>query len=150
MQTLKALLGTTAFCLVTTLVSAQKEGKGDQILGEWKAKEKVLTIQIYKQGAVYNAKIISFTDHHNPMPSDQRQDDKNPDPALRKRKMIGMNVLSDLTYSDGDGKWTKGKIYDAGSGKTYSVNAELSSNGELSVRAYKGITLLGKTLTFHR
>lgn len=144
MQTLKTILGTSAFCLLTVFSGTQSSRNPNLILGKWKAKEKVLTIQIYKQGTIFNAKIVSFTDHHNNTPTEQRLDDKNPNPTMRKRKMIGMNVLSGLKYSESEGKWTGGEIYDDGTSKTYKVNAELISDGDLSIRAYKGITLLGK------
>ena len=137
-------------CLVNQLAAAQDKIKGDAILGFWKANEKVLTINVYKQEQSYKAKIVSFTDHHNTTPSEQRTDEKNPDAALRTRKMIGMDVLTGLRYDADAAEWTDGEIYDAGSGKTYSATLELSSDGILSVRAYKGISLLGKTLTFHR
>ncbi len=127
-----------------------KKGRADDILGKWTANEKVLTIQVYKLGAEYRARIVSFTDHHNATPSMQRTDEHNPDKAKRGRKVIGMDVLTRLSYNTAKNIWTNGQIYDAGSGKTYSAALDLNSNGILSVRAYKGISLLGKTLTFHR
>lgn len=143
-----------AIALLTTFLPAsafaQAAGGGDAILGTWKANEKVLTIEVYKQGQEYHARIVSFTDHHNGLPAAQRTDDKNPDPALRSRKLIGTDVLSGLKYSSGSKSWTGGKIYNAGSGSTYSANVELVNPGKLSVRAYKGVSLIGKTLTFHR
>lgn len=148
MKFLQLLLG---LFLYSSIVGAQTaKDAADAILGTWVANEKVLTIQVYKKGEEYRAKIISFTDHHNAVPSEQRTDEHNPDSTKRGRKMIGMDVLTGLNYDADNKHWTDGQIYDAGSGKTYSATIDINEHGALSVRAYKGISLLGKTLTFHR
>jgi uncharacterized protein (DUF2147 family) len=142
----------TILALSISFLSLQSKAEqtGDQILGSWKADDKVLTIEIQQNAGTYTGRIISFTDHHNTTPSDQRLDEKNPNPALRSRKLVGLTVLTGLHYDPSSKTWTGGRIYDAGSGNSYDVSVELLSSGKLSVRAYKGVRLLGKTLTFHR
>lgn len=77
-----------------------------------------------------------------------KTDLKNPDESLRKRPILGMEILRDFVYNDG--KWTDGKIYDPKSGKTYSCNMNIEENGDLHMRGYVGISLLGRTETWKR
>ncbi|MDO7744042.1 MAG: DUF2147 domain-containing protein, partial [Pedobacter sp.] len=60
----------------------------------------------------------------------------------------GMEMLKDFFYDDG--KWTDGKIYDPKSGKTYSCNMNIKDNGQLNMRGYIGISLIGRSETWKR
>lgn len=131
------------------MATAMAQTGPDAILGTWKATEKVLTIEVYKHGPEYKARIVSFTDHHSQIPSERRMDEHNPDKALQTRKVIGIDVLTGLAYNAANGNWTGGRLYDVSSGKMYSAILSLEGT-ELSVRVFKGISLLGKTLTFRR
>ena len=146
---LKVLFSTLLILIPVFVIAARQVSSETSVLGFWKADAKTLTIEIYKNGPEYRARLISFTDHHNATPSALRKDDNNPNPALRNRYMIGMDVLHGLAYNKANGKWVDGKIYDAKSGREYSADLEMS-NGKLFVRAYKGFTVFGKTLSFHR
>lgn len=76
-------------------------------------------------------------------------DEKNPDPALRDRPLIGLNLFADFEY-DGDGRWKDGTIYDPNSGKTYRCIVTVVDSDTLKVRGYIGISLLGRTETWAR
>lgn len=71
-------------------------------------------------------------------------DKNNPDKNLRQTKLVGKVILKDLEY-DGDNQWKKGKIYDPESGKTYSCTVTLDKKGNLKVRGFVGVSLLGRT-----
>jgi uncharacterized protein (DUF2147 family) len=60
------------------------------------------------------------------------KDTKNPDPKLRDRPIVGMNLIRDFKPS-APGKWTGGKIYDPESGKTYDSKISANANGTLKV-----------------
>jgi uncharacterized protein (DUF2147 family) len=49
---------------------------------------------------------------------------------------------------DGKNTWTKGYLYDANKGKTYKSKITRDKNGNITVRGYIGISLLGKTEHF--
>jgi uncharacterized protein (DUF2147 family)/peptidoglycan/LPS O-acetylase OafA/YrhL len=88
-------------------------------------------------------------------PFDERgcelRDGRNPEPALRNRPVVGMEILRDLQASPDDrGEWNGGEIYDPGSGRTYSVAAEMDGPDRLRLRGYLGIRLLGRTTTWMR
>jgi len=77
-----------------------------------------------------------------------RLDDKNPDPDLRNRPLLGLQIIHDLQKSD-ETKW-KGRIYDPNSGKTYKCTLTLTDKDTLKLRGYIGISLLGRTEVWTR
>jgi uncharacterized protein (DUF2147 family) len=75
-------------------------------------------------------------------------DDKNPDVSFRKRPLCGIELGRGFTPIDGTHA-KNGKLYDPDSGKTYS--AELAVDWDsLKVRGYVGISMFGRTETWHR
>lgn len=136
------------FCFFSATAFAQK---ADAILGKWKAEEKILTIQIYQSGGEYRGKIVSFKDRHKPhLDPAKKLDEHNPDPKLRHRHLIGMDILTGLHFNSEEKNWEDGTIYNPAKGTHYSVGAKLSEDGKLHIRAYKGISLLGKTMVFQK
>ncbi len=76
-------------------------------------------------------------------------DETNPDPALRDRLLIGLNLFAGFEY-EGDGRWSGGTIYDPNSGKTYRCIVTMVDDSTLKVRGYIGVPLLGRTETWTR
>ena len=77
------------------------------------------------------------------------RDVRNPDPALRARRVEGLEVLYGLTQRE-DGTWADGSIYDPGSGYTYRCQLSLDGNDRLRLRGYVGVPLIGRTTTWTR
>lgn len=77
------------------------------------------------------------------------RDRQNPDPALRARPIVGLEVLHGLSRRP-DGSWTGGRIYDPSSGKTYTCQVTLEGDDRLRLRGYLGIPLIGRTTTWTR
>ena len=77
------------------------------------------------------------------------RDRNNPDPALRRRKVTGLEILQGLKPQD-DGTWVGGSIYDPGSGSSYTCRLTLDGDDRLWLRGYLGIPLLGRTTTWTR
>lgn len=85
-----------------------------------------------------------------------RDPDEDPDPRckkcpgpLRDKRVIGMQILSNLKRDDG--AWSGGEILDPESGKVYRATARVSDDGvQLDVRGYIGISLLGRTQVWER
>lgn len=129
---------------ITTWLMAQNP---DEIVGVWKDGDGKGNIQIYKQAGKYYGKIIWLKDAKN-VDGKPKVDRKNPDPSLRTRPVIGLVMLRDFKYDDGE--WTEGHIYNPSDGKEYKAYMKLKDRNTLSVRGYVGISLLGKTDTWTR
>ena len=117
------------------------------VVGKWKLEDGTAIVEVYKNGDVYNGKIVWL---QKPTEADGSPavDDNNPDKALRSRKLLGLNMLSGLKKNGGE--YTGGTIYDPGNGKTY--NCSMKVEGDiLKVRGSldkKG--LLGRTMDWFR
>ena len=114
----------------------------DAILGKWQNEGQDAHFEIFKQGSKYFGKIIWGKVRNT-------TDVNNPNEALRKRELVGLVLLTNLTF-DGEDTWENGQIYDPNSGDTYSCEATLNKQGYLNVRGYIGISLFGRTETWTR
>lgn len=131
-------------------VKIKAQNKADVILGKWESTEKNLIVEVYKQDEIFKAKIVWFLDEVNDSLVNTRLDVKNPDINLRSRKIIGIDVLTGMTYNAKQNKWTGGKIYDSNSGKTFNATVWLINSNLMNVRGFYGIRLFGKSLQFTR
>ncbi len=111
----------------------------DAILGIWYNEEKDAKIKVYKENGEFFGKIV----WHKTGEGISAYDENNPEPDLRKRKKVGLVILTDFEFDDG--QWDDGEIYDPKSGKTYSCVIKLQKDGSIHVRGYIGISLLGRT-----
>lgn len=110
-------------------------GEREAVLGYWASKGSVFSIT--ESGGVLHGRIIAL---RKPRP-----DRKNPDPMLRERPLIGLQVLSDYVFRRG--RW-RGRVYDPGSGSVYRSHMRVDDDGNLRLRGYVGISLLGRTEVF--
>lgn len=142
---MRNVLLTTGLILLTLGAVAQKQ---DAILGEWLTEGGKSRISIYKdQAGKFHGRIVWLRDPLNEEGIPKR-DKNNPDPALRTRGIIGMAILRDFVYDDGE--WTDGKVYDPENGKEYSCIIRLDENKTLRVRGYVGVSWLGRTTVWTR
>ena len=117
------------------------------VVGKWKLSDGTAIVEVYQEGNVFNGKIVWLK---TPTESDGTPvvDDNNPDPKLRKRQVLGLNMLSGLTRKGSE--YSGGTIYDPGNGKTY--NCSMRVEGDLlKVRGSldkKG--LIGRTMDWYR
>ena len=139
---MKTILLSVAFMAMSLCaVSAQ------DVIGKWKLEDGTAIVEVYQQGDVFNGKIVWL---QNPTEADgsPAKDDKNPDKALRTRQVLGLNMLHGLK-KDG-AKYSGGKIYDPGNGKTYNCSMQVEGD-VLKVRGSldaKG--LIGRTMDWFR
>jgi uncharacterized protein (DUF2147 family) len=73
-----------------------------------------------------------------------KTDIHNPDPALRDRPLIGVQLLRDFHFRGG--RW-RGKLYLPTSGSTWTASARVR-HGMLEIRGFLGIPLFGRTQAF--
>jgi uncharacterized protein (DUF2147 family) len=116
------------------------------VAGTWLSGDGDGLIEVRVNGNEISATILGSP---NKDPDRPKMDVKNPDPALRDRLLIGLDIFSGFGY-DGDGAWSGGFIYDPNSGKTYRCKLKLTSNNTLKVRGFIGISLIGRTEIWKR
>lgn len=137
----KILIGMILMLAPLTAAFAQ------DVVGKWKLDDGSAIVEVYKQGNVYNGKIVWLEEPTEP-DGTPAVDSKNPDVKLRKRQLIGLNMLSGLTKNGTD--YTGGSIYDPGNGKTYNCSMKVEGD-VLHVRGSldkKG--LIGRTMDWYR
>ncbi len=66
-----------------------------------------------------------------PDPQGDGTDRKNPDPALKSRKILGLTIIPNFTDS---GKDWQGQIYSPEAGKTYKGYLSKQADGTLQVK----------------
>lgn len=119
----------------------------DAVLGIWMNGSGKGHIQVYKQGGKYFGK-IAWLKEPTGKDGKPRLDHRNPDPVKRTKPIVGLVMLRDFTYKDGE--WTGGHIYNPSDGKEYKAIMKLENNNTLSVRGYVGFSWIGKTDTWTR
>jgi uncharacterized protein (DUF2147 family) len=136
--------------LVTLSITANAQNtiNAESVTGKWLNQEKDATIEISKTGGGYSGKII-WLKEPNWTDGNPKVDSNNPDPDLRTRPTMGLEILRGFTFK-GQNKWDKGTIYDPKSGKTYSCIMTLTDMNTLSIRGFIGISLIGKTTVWTR
>ena len=117
------------------------------VVGKWKLEDGSAIVEVYKEGDVFNGKIVWLK---NPTEADGSPavDSNNPDAKLRSRQLIGLNMLSGLKQKGGE--YSGGSIYDPGNGKTYNCSMKVEGDtlkvrGSLDKRG-----LLGRTMDWFR
>ncbi len=136
------------FFFTGVTVQAQQTTNADRICGKWISANKDIIVQVYREGNTFKGKMAWYKNTDTRKGIDEWTDKHNPDPALRNRKILGLNILREMTYSSQSDSWENGKIYDISSGHEYSAAARIVKDGTLKVTGYWHFKFLGKTMTF--
>ena len=132
-------------------INLKSQTKQDDILGIWMSQDQSVKVRVYKDGPAIKSKIIWFNEKlgsGNPM--NTRVDIYNPDPYLKSRKIIGMEILEGLKFNNQKKRWDDGKIYDASSGRTWDAYAEMKAGNHLCVRGFWRWAWIGKSICFDK
>lgn len=114
--------------------------KTERIVSNYMVPSKDGAIQIYEKDGKYYGKITLNKDPN-------KLDENNPDKTKQTRKILGLDILNDFKF-DGDDTWGNGTIYDSKNGKTYSCKITRNENGDINIRGFVGLSLLGRTEIF--
>jgi uncharacterized protein (DUF2147 family) len=115
--------------------AANAQSAGD-VAGVWQTQAGDANVRVNKCGTILCGTIISLRDKIDPQTGKPPVDDKNPDPALAKRSMIGLHLFIDMRPT-GPGTWS-GRIYNADDGKIYASNLSLTGANTLKVEGCVG------------
>lgn len=122
----------------------------DDLEGLWVTEDAKSVVCIEKENGRYRGRILAlrfpvYRDGEQPgLDGQAKIDTENPDQKLRKRPIIGLEIMDDFSFAE-KGKWEGGWIYDPDNGKTYRCQIHLKADGNLDVRGYVGIPLFGRT-----
>jgi uncharacterized protein (DUF2147 family) len=125
--------------------------QADDITGRWLTAKKDAVIEIYNCGALkYCGKIIWTRDdeENKKLGRPPDRDEHNPNPVLRDRPIIGLEIMRDFVFRGGI--WENGRIYDTDTGKTYKAKVELPRPDKLVLRGYVFIPLFGGSTAWTR
>lgn len=134
--------------LLVMFVLGALTSQAQSITGKWKTiddetgEAKSIVEISEKDGKVYG-KVVEIL---NPAKRDAKcKDCKGAD---KDKPILGLTIIKGLS-KDGD-EWSGGQILDPNKGKTYKCTVSLDGKDKLNVRGYVGISLLGRTQTWHR
>lgn len=131
-----------------SLASVAQEA--DKIIGIWWNDEKTTKIEVKKVDGKYIGTIVYMIPekYENGQPP---KDDKNPDPKLQSRSVVGLQILNGFIFDPKKKEWNHGSIYDPKSGNTYDCYAWLESEDLLKLKGFiGGIRWLGRSSEWYR
>ena len=102
-------------------------------------------MRVSKCGGGICGVVVWLKDPINPATGKPFVDDKNPNPSLARRPMIGLPLFSGMRPS-GPNKWS-GQIYNADDGNTYASNVSLADADILKVEGCMGALCGGENWT---
>ena len=135
------LLILTAF-LRASPASAQADA---EVTGVWLTQAGDARVRVSKCGGGICGVIVWLRQPIDPATGKPAIDDKNPNPALARRPMIGLPLFTGMRPA-GPNKWS-GQIYDADDGRSYVSNVSVSGPDTLRVEGCMGALCGGETWT---
>lgn len=143
----------TLLTLLLTAGTAFGAGPID-ILGLWNTEGNESKLEFFHCGEKLCVRIAwlkdpNYTDAKEGEVGTPKIDWNNPDPALKNRPMVGLQIMEGFTFA-GDGRWEDGIIYNPDNGKIYRGKLQLLSPNRLELRGYIGVSLFGRNYLLTR
>jgi uncharacterized protein (DUF2147 family) len=143
MSRLKILILAATMALAATPTSAETNADPT---GVWLTEAGDAKIHVSKCGEGLCGTVIWLKVPIDPATGRPHVDDKNKDPALALRPIVGINIFKGMKPV-AERKWS-GRVYNADNGKTYSSDVTLAGPRKLEVRGcVMGILCGGETWT---
>jgi len=124
--------------------SAFAQGAGEPT-GVWLTQAGDARVKVSKCGGGICGVIVGLKEPIDPATGKPQVDDKNPNPVLKKRPMIGLPLFNGMQPS-GPHKWS-GQIYNADDGGTYASSVSMTGSDTLRVEGCVGALCGGETWT---
>ncbi|MDD2582300.1 MAG: DUF2147 domain-containing protein [Desulfuromonadaceae bacterium] len=139
--------------VLLTATSAFSAGQSD-LLGSWKTEGGDSLLEFYRCGEKICGKVVwlkqpNYINSKDGPVGKTKVDRKNPNPALRNRPILGLQVMKGLTAKGGN-RWENGTCYDPETGKSYKCKMSLKTPDRLQLRGYIGISLIGRNYVLTR
>ena len=114
---------------------------GGDASGIWLTQAGDAKVRVSKCGAGICGVVVWLKTPTDPATGKPAVDDKNPNPSLAKRPMIGLPLFSGMQPS-GSNRWS-GQIYNADDGSNYASNVSVTGPDTLRVEGCVGGALCG-------
>ena len=134
-----------AIVVLVALLGAAAAYADNAPTGIWQTQGGDARVKISKCGDGLCGVIISMRDKIDAATGKAPVDDKNPNPALKNRPMVGVTLFSGMRLA-GPNKWA-GRIYNADDGSTYASNVSIAGPEQLRVEGCIGPICGGETWT---
>ncbi len=132
--------------MLTLLLAAPANAQaGGEVSGIWLTQAGDAKVRVSKCGGGICGVVVWLKDPIDPATGKPQVDDKNPNPALARRPMIGLPLFSGM-HPSGPDKWS-GQIYNADDGKSYASNISVAGPDSLRVEGCVGALCGGETWT---
>jgi uncharacterized protein (DUF2147 family) len=116
---------------------------GGEVSGVWLTQAGDAKVRVSKCGGGICGVVVWLKTPIDQATGKPAVDDKNPNPALARRPMIGLPLFSGMQAS-GPNKWS-GKIYNADDGSSYASNVSLGGPDTLKVEGCVGALCGGES-----
>ncbi len=136
------VLAALAMLLAGAPTNAQVRGGPD---GIWLTQAGDAKIRVSRCGTGICGVIVWLKEPIDPLTGKPQVDDKNPNPALAKRPIIGLSLFSGMRPT-GPNQWA-GRIYNADDGKTYASKILVTGPTGLRVEGCVGSLCGGEDWT---
>ena len=124
--------------------SARAQDAGEPT-GIWLTQAGDARVRVSKCGGGICGVVVWLKDPINPATGKPHLDDKNPNPSLARRPMIGLPLFVGMQPS-GPNRWS-GQIYNADDGNSYASNISVSGPDTLRVEGCVGMLCGGENWT---
>ncbi len=111
--------------------------------GVWQTEKGDAHVRVGPCGSALCGKIARLRDPIDPQTGKPQTDDKNPNPALASRPMIGLSLFNSMRPT-GPGSWA-GLIYNADDGRYYESKVTVLGPSSLRVEGCVGAICGGET-----
>ena len=135
-----------ASVVAVSLATAGLSAAASKSAGIWSMTNGKVTVRVNGCGSNLCAKIVALKEPVSKIDGKPKVDRENPDPSLRKRPLIGLQVLIGMKPA-GEGNW-QGAIYNPDDGKTYSATVRLDGS-QMKIKGCVA-SIFCKTNTFIR
>jgi uncharacterized protein (DUF2147 family) len=123
-------------------VPAKAQGDGD-VSGIWLTQAGDAKVRVSRCGGGICGVIVWLKDPINPATGKPQVDDKNHNPSLARRPMIGLPLFR-VMQPAGPNKWS-GQIYNADDGNSYASNISVTGPDSLKVEGCVGALCGGES-----
>ncbi len=136
MKSISLSLAAAAFVAGVFASAAANSADGTGVGGIWLTQAGDAKVRVSRCGGGLCGTVVWLREPIDSATGKPQVDDKNENPALRQRRIIGLSLFIGMRAA-GPNKWS-GRIYDADDGKTYASTVTYQAGDKLEVQGCVG------------